>query len=42
MTRRLAIAVGVLAAGIILLVLVFFEVTPTDIAYQVSRCLRCH
>ncbi len=41
-TRHLAVLVWGLAAVIVLLVLFFFEVTPADLAYQVSRCLRCH
>lgn len=40
--RRLVALVWSLAAVIVLLMLAFFDVTPADVAYQVSRCLRCH
>ena len=40
--NRVALVVWSLAAVILLLVVVFFDVTPADLAYQVSRCLRCH
>jgi hypothetical protein len=40
--RRLAAVAWGLAAVVVLLVIFFFDVTPADLAYQVSRCLRCH
>lgn len=42
LNRRLTVLAWALAAAIVVLVIVFFDVTPADVAYQVSRCLRCH
>ncbi len=41
-SRHLAVLIWGLVAAIVVLALFFFEVTPADLAYQVSRCLRCH
>lgn len=41
-SRRLAVLMWGLVAAIVVLTLFFFDVTPADLAYQVSRCLRCH
>lgn len=40
--KRVAMVIWGLVAAIVVLGIVFFDVTPADLAYQVSRCLRCH
>jgi hypothetical protein len=43
--RRISLKVliwGLATTAVVLLVLFFFDVTPAEIAYQVSRCLLCH